>query len=84
MEENYFLLDKFSSPKNHPLILGRLIFRQIKNVMDIDDLIKKVLKKRKSEFNVIDEARIIQAIGMLYSMGKINYYKGKVSKNEIE
>lgn len=56
------------------------IYRELAKEIDVDTLIRKVLRKRKNTNNVIDEARVINSIGLLYSIGKIKYYKGFIEK----
>lgn len=80
MKKNNFLLDKYSLLKNNPLFISMQICLEIKNEIDVDTLIRRVLRKRKNTNNVVDEARIINSIGMLYSIGKIKYYKGYIEK----
>lgn len=75
------LLDKFSVVRNHPLVVSKTIFESFDRETHLNDLIKKVMRRRKTEGNIIDEARIIKSIGFLISLGKVGYYKGFVYKS---
>lgn len=76
MKENSLLLDKFSSPYNHPLLIAKMAYELIGKECHIDDTIKSMQKKRKTRGNLQDEVRIIQAIGLLIALNQIHYYKG--------
>jgi len=88
MTKNSLLLDKFSIVKNHPLLVAKDVFNNFEKEIHINDLIERVLRKRKTTYkltdenseNAIDEARIIQAIGTLIAMDRAGYYKGFVYK----
>lgn len=80
MRKNELLLDKFSMPNQHPLLLAKQVYDILKKEMYVDDLIEKVLKKRKQSTNVIDEARVLKGIGLLIALGKVDYYKGFLYK----
>ena len=76
MRENSMLLDKFSTPSNHPLLIAKMVYEKIGKECHINDIIKNIQNKRKTQGNLQDEARIIQAIGLLIALDKIEYYKG--------
>lgn len=80
MKKNEFLLDKFSQPQNHPLLVAKQVYDTTSSEVQINDLIQKTLRKRKQKDNLADEARILIAIGNLIALGKLRYYKGHVSK----
>ena len=82
MRKNSFLLDKFSSPTNHPLFISMVVYKSIKTEVHINELIKRILKSRKMEGNSIDEARIIKSISLLVLLGLIDYYKGFVFRKK--
>ena len=80
MRKNELLLDKFSQPQNHPLLVAKQVYDTISAELQINELIRKTLKKRKQKDNIADEARILIAIGNLIALGKLRYYRGHVSK----
>lgn len=80
MRENSMLLDKFSSPNNHPLLIAKMVHEKIGKECHVDDVIKGIQKKRKTLGSLQDEVRVIQAIGLLVALKKIEYYKGYLYK----
>lgn len=81
MRKSRIAMDKFSLPQNNPLVVAKQIYQSFtKKEIHLDELILRVSRKRKSSMNVSDEARIIQAIGLLIAIGKLDYYKGFVFK----
>lgn len=83
MRKNELLLDKLSQPQNHQLFIAELVFKILESEMHINDLIKKVQRRRGTKDNPSDEARIIKAVGLMIGLGKIKYYKGIVYRNEV-
>lgn len=80
MIKNEFLLDKFSQIQNHPMLIAEFVYKNLKKETHLNELIPKLQRKRKKQFNIIEESRILLAIGMLVALGKVRYYKGHVSK----
>lgn len=76
MRKNSFVLDKFSVPQNHPLYVGMQVYPFTEKEIHINDLVHKVLGKRRSFTSPADEARVILGIGLLIALGKIEYYRG--------
>jgi hypothetical protein len=76
MKKSDLIMDKFSSPENHPLFMGMQLYGFTEKEIHVNDLIKKVQKLRDKLGNLNDESRILKAIGMLVGLGKLNYYKG--------
>ena len=76
MRKNELILDKFSQPQNHPLVIAKMVYEMIHKETHVNEVIKKISKKRKNKFNAIDEARIIKSIGLLIGLGMVSYYKG--------
>ena len=81
MKENSLLLDKFSSPNNHPLLLAKMVYDRIGRENHVDNVVRDIQKKRKTQGSLQDEVRIIQAIGLLIALQKIEYYKGYLYKS---
>lgn len=81
MKENSMLLDKFSSPSNHPLLIAKMVHEKIEKECHVDDVIKDIQKQRKTYGSLQDEVRIIQAIGLLIALKKVEYYKGYLYKS---
>ena len=71
-------MDKFSLPQHNLLYVGMQVYELVKKEVHINDLVKRVLKKRKNSWNVTDETRVIKAVGLLIGLGKLGYYKGFV------
>lgn len=88
MRPNSLLLDKFSTVKNHPMLIGREVYDVLGAEVHMNVLVKRVISKRRrrykvrelTEANILEEARIIQSIGMLIALDKIGYYEGFVFK----
>lgn len=80
MTKNEFFLDKFSQLQNHPMLIAELVYKTLNKETHINDLIPKLQKKRKKQFNIADESRILLSVGMLVALGKVKYYKGHLSK----
>lgn len=80
MKKSEYVLDKLSWPKNHPMVVSMNVMTSISGEIHINDLLLRIMRKRKSSGNVIDEARILRAIGLLIAMDKVEYYKGLIRK----
>ena len=78
MRKNELVLDKISTPQNHALFISMQIYEFTESELHINDLVKRVLRKRKQARNVNDEARILKSIGLLIGLGKLSYYKGYI------
>jgi hypothetical protein len=89
MKANNLTLDKFSTVKNNPLLIAKDVFENFDKEIHLNDLIKRIIRKRRSKYkvkdlnhaNVIEEARILQAIGLLVVIGKVGYYQGFIFKS---
>jgi hypothetical protein len=80
MRKNEFLLDKFSQPQNHPLLVAKQVHEAINEEIHLNDLIKPVLRKRKQKDNLAYVARVLIAVGNLVALGRLRYYRGHLSK----
>lgn len=76
------LLNNFSSPQNHALLIAKQVFESLERELHINDLVKRVARKRKTTANIVDEARIIQAVGFLIAVKRVKYYKGFAFRND--
>ncbi|AZZ35417.1 hypothetical protein CIK05_00920 [Bdellovibrio sp. qaytius] len=81
MKKNELLLDKLSLPQNHPLYIAMQAYKATEKEIHIDDLIKRVQRKRRSINSLSDEARILKAVGILIHLGKLKYYKGFIYRD---
>lgn len=71
-------MDKFSVPQHNPLYVGMQIYNLTESEIHINELIKRVLRKRKNRGNASDEIRVIKAVGLMIGLGKLGYYRGFV------
>ena len=78
MKPSEFVLDKFSVPQHNLLYVGMQVYRYTEKEIHINELTKRVLRRRKNTGNTTDEARVIKAIGLLIGFGKLGYYRGFV------
>lgn len=78
MKSNELILDKFSVPQHNILYVGMQVYNFTEKEIHINELIKRMLRKRRNQGNTIDEVRIIKAVGLLIGLGKLSYYKGFV------
>ncbi|MDA9231211.1 hypothetical protein N9O56_01415 [Rickettsiales bacterium] len=83
MKENSMLLDKFSSPNNHPLLIAKIVHEKISKETHVNDVIRRVQSMRKTIGSLQDEVRILQAIGLLIALQKIEYYRGYLYKGTV-
>ena len=82
MNPNELILDKFSVPQHNLLYVGMQVYDSTEKEIHINELIKRMLRKRRNKGNTVDEVRIIKAVGLLIGLGKLAYYKGFVYRNE--
>jgi hypothetical protein len=78
MKANELILDKFSVPQHNLLYVGKQVYNSTESEIHIDELIKRVLRKRRNQGNFSDEIRVIKAIGLMIGLGKLGYYRGFV------
>jgi len=78
MKANELILDKFSLPQHNLLYVGKQVYDLTGSEVHIDELITRVLRKRKNQGNTSDEIRVIKAVGLLIGIGKLGYYRGFV------
>lgn len=78
MNKNSFYLEKFSQPQNNPLFVAMQVAKSVRAEVHVNDLVERVQRKRKSVGTIEDEARVLQGIGFLITMGKLGYYKGMI------
>jgi len=78
MKPSELTLDKFSTPQHNLLYVGMQVYNATQNEIHINELIKRVLRKRKNQENTSDETRVIKAVGLMIGIGKLGYYKGYI------
>jgi hypothetical protein len=78
MKPSELILNKFSAPQHNLLYIGMQVYNSTENEIHINELIKRMLRKRKNRNNTSDEIRIIKAVGLMIGLGKLGYYRGFV------
>ena len=78
MKRSELVMDKFSLPQHNLLYVGMQVYGLTKKEIHINDLISRALRKRKNSGNIMDETRVVKAVGFLIGLGKLGYYRGFV------
>lgn len=80
MSRNELLLNKFSVPNHNLFAVSMQVYQHTEREIHVDEVINRVLKKRKQAGNLEDEVRIVKAIGLLIGVGAIDYYQGHIRR----